>query len=219
MNRIKILLVEDDPTWLQCLTDYIHREVDLTVTATATNKAEAIRLATSIDVDVMLIDINLMENELDGIEVAAEILEHDEQAKIIMLTNLEDVEVIKHAIAEGVDNYITKNHYKDIPKAVRDAYHDQSSIHASIAKKIKQEIRMARKKEFESLLTRSEKEVLTLVSKGKTKKQIQELLFITESTIKKHLNKVFKKLGVSRSQEAVKEAIKKGIIDKPSRRG
>jgi two-component system, NarL family, response regulator DevR len=209
-----MLLVEDDPVWLQSLTEYIHREDDMLVVATTTNKKDALAFAATVDVDLYLIDINLTGNQLDGIDTALEIREIDPDAKMIMLTNIEDIDVIKTAIAGGVDNYITKNHYHDIPQAVRDAVQDRSAIHSSVAKQIREDIRRAKQEEYQSLLTNAEKDVLSLVAQGKTRKQIEDILFITESTIKKHLNKIFKKLNVRRSEEAVAVAIKKGVIEK-----
>ncbi|WP_032947731.1 response regulator, partial [Citrobacter freundii] len=93
METIKVFLVEDDPVWRKGLVDYLNKEADLTVVGEAGTKAEATERFLAAEADVVLMDINLTENNLDGIETAMELIALEADCKIIMLTSLtaEDV--------------------------------------------------------------------------------------------------------------------------------
>jgi len=211
MNKIKVLLVEDDPVWRDGLAAYIEREPDIVLIGSAANKEDAIQLAKLVDMDVVLMDIVLSEPNLDGLEAAIEILAF-KKTKMIMLTSVSENEVILNAFAAGVVNYITKSNFKEIPFAIRAAYHNQSAIHPDAAEALRNEFSRMKKEEQKRMLTHAEKEVLELIYQGNTQPQIQKLLHIAESTLKKHAYHIMKKLGVRTSKEAAEQAKKRGLL-------
>ncbi|MFC4767665.1 response regulator [Effusibacillus consociatus] len=211
-NLIKVLLVEDDPFWNECLADYIKREKDIELVATATTREEAILIAKDTKLDVVLMDIMLSENNLDGIDAAMEILSIN-NTKIIMLTNLTESEVVVEAFTAGAFNYLLKTNYKEIPNAIRSAYSNQSYIQSRAAEVLRNELVRMKKEERKRLLTNVEKEILKQIKQGNTIKEIAQKNYKTEQTIKNQLTKILKKLGVKSSKEAVHKAKKIELIE------
>lgn len=161
MERINVLLVEDDPTWSKCIRKYINQQEGMVVCGEVTNKEDAIERVKNQLIDVVLMDINLTENNLDGIEAAEEISNMGE-CKIIMLTSLDRKEIILESFECGAINYITKANYKDIPDAVRNAYNNKSSVHFDVAKTLLFGFRQAKKENKLNVLTPEERRVYEL---------------------------------------------------------
>ena len=211
MGKINILLVEDDPVWRDCLVAYIENEQDFSLIGSAATKEDAIRIFSENDVDVVLMDILLTQNNYDGLDAVIE-LQAIKPVKVIMLTFLDENEVIMDAFAVGAINYIVKTHFKQIPDAVRAAYRDESSIHADAAKVIREEIGRMKSEEMRRMLTPAEKEILGLINEGHSKSQITGILRITQSTIKTHVRRIVKKFGVKTGKEAAKKAKRRGLF-------
>jgi two-component system response regulator DevR len=211
MDRIKVLLVEDDLIWREGLSEYMERQHDLFLVGAAATKEDAVELTRLLEIDVILMDIVLTENNFDGLDAAIEISTMN-KSKIIMLTSLSVEEVILDAFTIGALNYITKANFKDIPDAIRAAYYNHSSIHSDAAEILRNGYVRMKKEEYRKVLTPSEKAVLKLIDQGHTQCQIQNILRITVSTIKKHVNKILKKLGMKTSKEAADKANKHGFF-------
>ncbi|WP_234410533.1 response regulator [Caldalkalibacillus mannanilyticus] len=212
MEKIRVMIVEDDPIWLGSLTDFINKEEDLIVVGTASTKEEALTIYKEAKPEVVLLDINLTENNLDGIDIALDLTHLNPSTKLIMLTSLTEQEVIVDAFSVGALNYINKIHFEEIPEAIRSAYRNQSSIHPSAASALRNEFHRLKKEEQQNILTPAEKDILRLVHKGNTQSQIAKQLFITQRTIKNHVNRILKKLGVSSSKDAAEKASKRDLL-------
>lgn len=208
---IKLLLVEDDPVWRDCLTDYLGRDKEMMVISAVSTRNEAVQLCKYVDFDVVLMDIVLQERQWDGIEAALDILSI-KSPKIIMLTSLDEDKAILDAFAAGAVNYMTKAHYTDIPNAIREAYSNQTTIHADAATILREEFANMKREELRNRLTPAEREVLRRLHEKRPKSTIPEQLYITESTFKKHVHRILKKLGVKTSNDAVDQARKRGLI-------
>lgn len=189
MSRIRVMLVEDDPFWQQHLSSDLADEPDMEVVAVASTKEEAVQAAINHPVDVILMDINLTANNLDGLEALKEILSllYESGIKVIMLTSLTEKEVIMKSFQLGALNYITKQSYKDIVKAIREAYENRSTIHADAARVMRSEIQLME-------LTPMEREVFELRKEGLSKSQISEKLHKSTNTIKSQLKSIKNKL-------------------------
>lgn len=185
---IKVMLVEDDEFWRQQLSSDLNKEEDIQVVKAAVTKQEALEAFQTMEIDVILMDINLTENQLDGLEAARDISMNKElNSKIIMLTSLTDKEIILKSFQNGAVNYITKSSFQDIVKAIRDAYADVSSIHPDAAPVMRHEIQLM-------LLTPSERELYELREKGYNKTQMSQLLHKSVNTIKTQLRSIRNKL-------------------------
>ncbi|RNB83329.1 DNA-binding response regulator [Brevibacillus fluminis] len=212
MTRIHVLLVEDDHTWREGLTSYINKETDMTVAGTASSKEEAVAVFTELKPDVVLMDINLTENNLDGIETALELTELQPDCRIIMLTSLTAEDVMVESFAAGAVNYISKTDFKEIPDAIRAAYNRQSAIHPTAAAALRNEFLRLKQEESKKLLSPAERDILQLIHKGQTQSEIEKTLFITKRTIKNHINRILKKMGAKTSKEAAAKAKQKKLF-------
>jgi two-component system, NarL family, response regulator DevR len=149
-------------------------------------KEQALEVVMTSEVDVILMDINLTDNNLDGIEAAREIKKLGKH-KIIMLTSLDEKEVVLRSFKQGAVNYITKSSYKDIVQAIREAFQNRASIHSDVATIMRQEIIL-------SDLTPSEREIYELKQQGYNKTQISNMLYKSINTIKTQLRSIRDKL-------------------------
>ncbi|MFF0830781.1 response regulator [Brevibacillus sp. NPDC003359] len=212
MNPIRVFLVEDDPVWRKGLIDFLNKEPDLTVVGEAGFKAEAIERFLPAEADVVLMDINLTENNLDGIETAIEFMALQADCKIIMLTSLTDEAVIVESFSAGAVNYISKSSFKEIPDAIRAAHNSQSAIHPTAAAALRNEFLRLKNDENQKLLSPAERDILQLIHQGHTQTQIEQSLHITKRTIKNHINRILKKMGVKTSKEAAAKASQKKLF-------
>lgn len=206
MSKIKVFLVDDDPEWLATMGIFLGRFPDMTVVGTAATRDEAVNMIQSLDIDVVLMDINLTETRYDGIYAAAEIC-RAKTVKILMLTSLNDENIILDSFIAGAVNFIPKSQYKEIPGAIRATYHNRSPVEIALRD-------YSRLKEDELVrgLTRSEREILALAEEGLTRTQISERLQKSEQTIKNQIGVILKKLGVNRIKDAIIKVKTKGII-------
>jgi len=204
-EQIKVLLVEDDPDWIKAMTAFLNDETDMLVVGAAMSFEEAIRLSGTLAFDVALLDIQLTDGGMEGIQIAAEIHERT-SAKMIMLTSVEDESAMTRAFTAGAINYIEKTRFREIPQAIRNAYHHPAAMEALL----KEFARLKREEQLKELTT-AEREVFELLEEGYTQPQIERKLFKAESTLKNQINKMLKKLGARSSKEAVEKVRRKGL--------
>lgn len=207
MNRIHVFLVEDDPDWIKSMTVFLNAQEDMIVVGAAESPEQAIAMAEVLSFDIVLMDIQLTAGRLDGIYAAAEIHERNPEAKVIMLTSLDDELVIMQSYTAGAVNYIEKSNFEELPAAIRSAVHQPGSMEVLL----KEFARLKREEQLRSL-TPAEREVFDLLDEGYTHSQMEKKLFKTESTLKNQINKILKKLGVRSSREAVEKVRRKGIV-------
>lgn len=187
LEKIKVMLVEDDPRWQKDLTDDLNLEPDIDIVKVASTKEEALEATKQLTIDVILMDINLTENNLDGIEATLEIYNLGKGLKIIMLTSLTDRDTIVKAIEFGAVNYVSKSSYKDIIDCIRKAYLNQISLHPDATGAILREIRL-------KSLTPMEKNIFSLKEEGYTRPQMAQYFHTTLDTIGSHIKNISRKL-------------------------
>jgi len=191
MDKIQLLLVEDDPVWMNGLVDFIEEEEDLTVQQKAFTKEEVLEIDYS-NVDVALLDVNLTKGgDLSGLEVAKHLKESGID-KIIMLTSWEDPAIILKAFDNGAMNFVSKSSYKEIPDVIRETYLDKINIRSDIFNVIRNELKNER---VTRILTPSELDVYKLKQKGLSRNEMAEKLLKSVETIKKQLQNIKKKLS------------------------
>lgn len=214
---IRVVIVEDDPDWLRGLQSYLRKEPDIDVVGQASRGQEAVELLEKLEADVVLMDIMMADNP-EGLWAAAEIVKCS-GARVIMLSSMEEKDVIFEAFQAGAVDYMLKSNYNDIPAAVRNAYANRSAIHPSVAAAMRDEFRRLRQleqdvrvKELRNLLTPTELQVLDLIEKGHTQTQIADKFVVSIRTIKVHVGSILKKLGGKSSKEAAQKAKDMGIL-------
>lgn len=221
MSLIQVGIVEDDADWLRGLADYIGRERDMEVAWTAANGEqlrEALRKQAS-PAEVVLMDI-MLHGHPEGIALAEETVEAT-GARIIMLTSMEEKELIFRSFQAGAIDYQIKSSFEELPQTIRQAYLKQSPISAAAAERMREEFKRLKgiERELEvrkvkDAITPSELQLLELIDQGYTQPQIAEKLFITLRTVKNHVNHILKKLGLPGSKDAARKAKELGLLDK-----
>jgi len=189
VDTIRVMLVEDDPFWQRTLSEDLDRETDIEVVHIASTKEEAAEAARRFDIDVVLMDVNLTENRLDGLDATRELARQDGgRMSIIMLTSLQERDVIVRSFQYGAKNFITKASYADIVQAVRDAHAGRLSLHADAAPVLVREIQL-------SQLTSSERELYELREQGVSRTEMSRKLNKSINTIKTQLKSIKDKLS------------------------
>lgn len=191
MKPIDVFVCEDDPMFRELFVDYLSRQEDLRVVGSASYKHQLISAIDTIPMDVLVLDINLSGTNYDGLEAAIEIKSKQPELQIIVLSSLDGEDVMLHAVSYGrVTNYITKEHYRDLPEAIRMAHLRQSGLHHSSAGKLLSQLSHKENEELKRKITPKQIEILQLLDQGYSRKDIAEKLFYNEQSINNELCKI-----------------------------
>lgn len=204
--KIKILLVEDDPVWRTMLAHFINNEPDLHIIQAVETRADAIQFCTHNKVDVVLMDINLSQNNLDGIQATLELNMMEIDTKVIALTSLHDEKVILDAFTAGVVQYVCKSDFRKIPDIIRGLTNTISPQEILV----KEYLRMKEVEQY-SKLTPAEKEIVILYREGNGRTSVQDKLTKTESTLKNQTTQILKKFNVKTIKEVIKVIKSRGL--------
>lgn len=196
---ISILIADDHALIRQGLIQLIEMEEDMSVISQASNGEEAYNLTKQLNPDIVLMDINMP--LLNGMKAAKKLKDEKHKSKILFLTIYNDREYLLEAFKIGVEGYILKDAEScDLMRAIRLIYNGGIYIHPSLMSEVRSINQDSLKKE----LTGREIEILTLISRGYSNKEIAEKLFLSEKTVKNHIYNIFKKLDVKdRTQAAI----------------
>ena len=204
---VRILVTDDHPVVRAGLSGMLSGEPDFEVVGEAQNGKEAVAFVGELKPDVVLMDLRMP--EMDGVTAIDHIKSDYPDVHILVLTTYESDADILRAIETGATGYLLK----DTPReelfgAIRTVAQGQSPLAPGVAARLMQRVRNP---EEEGLSTR-EIEVLELVARGTSNKEIAKQLWVSETTVKSHMLHIFDKLGVTDRTAAVTEALKRGII-------
>ncbi|MEN9446710.1 MAG: hypothetical protein RL728_1223 [Bacteroidota bacterium] len=213
MKIINLLLVDDHELVIKGLTLMLEtqKNIDLEITP-AKNGKEALKLLEKQAFDLIMLDINMP--VLDGISTLKKIKEQEIETPVLMLTMHKEEDLIRNALSKGAAGYILKNsNLEEITRAIittlkRDRY--LSNEVADILFKQKSENQPTLiQNEFN--LTLREIQIISMLVKEMTSKEIGDQLFISKRTVEGHRNKIMEKIGVKSAVGLVKFAMKYGI--------
>lgn len=203
-NRIRVLIADDHVTVLEGLAAIIGRQTDMKVVAEASNGHEAVDLWQRHRPDVTLIDLRMP--NLDGVGAIEEIRGQQATARIIVLTTFDSDNEIARAIKAGAKGYLLKDARRDeLLDCIRKVNSGATCIPAALAAKLAESM-------SSEPLTGRELDVLALLAKGKSNKEIGSHLYISETTVKSHLRSIFTKLNVISRTEAITTASRRGLV-------
>jgi len=215
LKKIKILIADDHAFVRESTRRILEQESDLEVIGEAGDGEEAVRLATSFKPDVAIIDIAMP--KLDGIEATKQIKDLCPAITVLILSAYDDDQFVFSLLEAGAAGYLLKSvRGQEIVDAVRAVYSGESVLHPAVARKVLN--RFARPfdeveaKKSSELLSEREMEVLKLVTKGLSNKDIADKLCLSVRTVQGHLANIFNKLQVSSRTEAVVHALKQGWV-------
>lgn len=206
---IKVLFVDDHEMVRIGISSYLSTQEDISVIGEAASGREGIEKAEELEPDVILMD--LVMDDMNGIEATEHIKKNQPRVKIVMLTSfIEDSEVYQ-ALDAGVDSYILKTtSADDIANAIRKTYNKESVFEPEVLVKMRN--RMNQKAELFEMLTEREMEILLLIAKGYSNQEIASASHITIKTVKTHVSNILSKLEVQDRTQAVIYAFQHNLI-------
>lgn len=206
MPPITVLAVDDNIVVRAGLVSLLEASDDIQVIGEAGDGVQAIERARSLRPDVVLLDVRMPVR--DGVSSVEELAEF---TKVVMLTHTEDPDVIETALRRGASGYLVHGHFTldELGRALREVVHGTGSPLSPVAATALLESMRASpvspaSTSPESLgLTDRETEVLSAVARGLSNSEIAKKLFLSEKTVKNHINRIFRKLNVSTRAAAI----------------
>jgi two-component system response regulator DevR len=207
MTKTRIMIVDDHEVVRLGMRAAFEAERDLTVVGEASNGAEALAKMRVLDPQLILMDVRM--EKMNGIEACREIKSRYPDVHILMITSYTDDDAMISSILAGASGYLLKHVSRtDLLRSIRLVASGQSLIDTNTAKQVMERLTQIPGSE----LTEREREVLTLVARGYTNKQIADTLFVSEKTARNHVSHILDKLGLSRRSEAAAFAVEHKLV-------
>jgi two-component system NarL family response regulator len=201
-NPIRIFLVDDHPSLRAGLAAILESQPDLKVVAEAGSGREAIE--STIPADVYVVDLRMPDG--DGVETIKQLIARDPATKVLVLTTYDNEEDIFQALEAGARGYLLKDTTKEeLVEAVRQVNLGERCLPQHIASRLADRL-------IRPCLSPREMDVLRLVCRGRSNKEMAAAMFISEETVKSHMKSLFMKLNVHDRTEAVAVAFQRGLI-------
>lgn len=213
---VRVLVVDDQELFRRGLTMLLGVEDGIDVVAEASSAEEGMDAALATAPDVVLLDVRMP--ELSGIEACRAIKEAVPTAKIVMLTASDEEADLYEAVKSGASGYLLKDSsIEEVAQGIRVVADGQSLISPSMAAKLIDEFKTMSRPERSTgpalKLTDRELEVLRLVAKGLSNREVAQRLAISENTVKNHVRNMLEKLQLHSRMEAVMYAVREKIVD------
>ncbi|MFE2992791.1 response regulator [Streptomyces sp. NPDC059262] len=209
-SLISLLIVDDHPVVRDGLRGMFESAGDFTVLGEASNGVEAVELTARLDPDVVLMDLRMPGG--NGVDAIKELAHRGARSRVLVLTTYDTDSDTLPAIEAGATGYLLKDAPREeLFTAVRAAADGRTVLSPAVASRLVTAVRTPAAPADEPLSAR-EREVLALVAKGTSNKEIARVLFISEATVKTHLTHVYGKLGVKDRAAAVAVAYDRKIL-------
>jgi DNA-binding NarL/FixJ family response regulator len=207
MSPIRVLIVDDQALFREALRTLLSMRSELEVVGEAGDGWEALTVAAETRPDVVLMDMKMP--GLDGVGAIRRLRVQSPEVKVVVLTTFDDDELVFEGLRAGASGYLLKDASAErLLEAILAVASGQSFLQPAVAAKVVAEFSRLSTRPTESvdkLLSERELEVLRLLARGASNKEIASALFLAEGTIKNHITNVFTKLGVTdRTQAALK---------------
>ena len=214
---IRVMLVDDHELFRRGIDLVLRDEPDIEIVGEASDGLAAIERATDLQPDVVLMDVRLP--GISGIEATRRIRNAQPATKVVMLTVSDDEEDLFAAIRAGASGYLLKEvSIDEVGNAIRSVVRGQALVTPSMAAKLFSEFNvLSRRVDAQHgtapRLTDREVEVLRLVAKGMSNKEIATELVIAENTVKNHVRNILEKLQMRSRMEAAMYAVREKLVD------
>lgn len=202
--RIRVFCVDDHPMLREGIAAIINNQPDMSLVTEAATGGEAIQKFREHQPDVTLMDLRLP--DMSGIDALIAIRTDFPEAHVIMLTTFEGDVEIQRSLEAGARGYLLKSMPpKELVEAIRQVHAGKKRIPPQLAAQLAEHL-------GDEALTPREVEVLQHIAGGNRNRDIADLLFITEETVKVHIKHIMEKLGAADRTQAVAIAVRRGII-------
>ncbi len=203
-DKIRVLIADDHTTFLAGLASIIDMERDMIVVAQATDGRHAVEQWRKHRPNVTLLDLRMP--VFDGVAAIEEIHREDASAPIVIVTTYDSDNDIYRAVKAGAKGYLLKDaRREELVDCIRKVNRGEACVPQSLMQKLMTGI-------SSEPLTDREADVLRLLARGKSNKEIGSTLFISEFTVKNHLRNIFPKLNVLSRTEAIAAAARRGLV-------
>ena len=205
---LRIIIADDQTLMRDGLQTILQLEDDMEVVATAENGAEACQMVQQYAPDLVLMDVRMP--VMDGIEAVKRLRTESPQTRVLMLTTFDEDEYIIEALANGAVGFLLKDIASDkLLQAIRDAAAGEMMLPASIAAKLAARLSSAsssarlspakaRSPELGNVrFTEREASIVALMIEGRTNREIAQLLFMSEGTVKNYISTIYDKIGTN----------------------
>lgn len=208
VERMKILLVDDHTILLDGVKSLLSQEDDLAVVGQAASAEEALEFLKKNEVDLIITDYSMP--GMDGLSLLNTVKQVAPNTKIILLSMHDEVHLVKEILKAGVNGYVLKNDtHKELLNAIHDVRRGKVYLSSDVNKIL---ITNLSNPDEGKLLTDREREILKLIAKEYTNKDIAEELFISERTVETHRKNIFKKTGTNSLVGLIKFAYANNLI-------
>lgn len=210
MGEIRVLIADDHPIVCKGIHDLLNAAPGISVVGEASSGRQALQMITALKPDVVLLDMEMP--DLNGVEVVKRIIEGEIPVKVLGLSSYDDREFISLLLNLDVSGYLIKD---EVPGTIVDAVRGVArgekgwvshQVAAILSRMLQEE------KDGNKDLTARELEVLRLVAQGKTNGEISLALDISEKTVERHLETIFRKMGVVSRVEAAVKAVRENMV-------
>ena len=218
-DKIRVLIVDDHAVVRQGLRMFIEMQNDMQVLGEASNGNEAVEMSARLRPDVILLD--LVMPEMDGVEATQRILKNNPQTRVLILTSFGEDDKVFPAVRAGAQGYLLKDiQPSDLVQAIRETRQGKTQLHPDIARRLMMAVSQdtidkkapsaSPSKELD-ILTDREREVLDLIARGASNREIAEKMVISEKTVKTHVSNLLDKLSLEDRTRAAIWALKHGL--------
>ncbi|GHG32749.1 response regulator [Streptomyces hydrogenans] len=210
MTEITLLVVDDHPVVRDGLRGMFDADPGFRVLGEASGGVEAVELALRLDPDVVLMDLRMPAG--GGVDAIAALARHGARARVLVLTTYDTDTDTLTAIEAGATGYLLKDAPREeLFAAVRAAAEGRTVLSPAVATRLVSAVRRPAEPVDDTLSAR-EREILVLVARGTSNREIAAELFISEATVKTHLTHIYAKLAVKDRAAAVAAGYDRGIL-------
>ncbi|MGW7208556.1 response regulator [Streptomyces sp. NPDC054837] len=212
-TAVRVLVVDDQQLIRDGIAALLSIRPGITVVGTAVNGREAVEKAVELGPDVVLMDVRMP--ELDGVEAVAVLRGRAPECRVVMLTTFDDEEYVVQALRAGASGYLLKDlPAEELAQAIRLAHAGVTQLDSSVAARLAAALPHATPEPPTTApaLSPREIDILRLVARGRTNREIAAQLYLSEGTVKNHISRILSRLALRDRTQAALRARDLGLL-------